>query len=41
MIILWEFFLPILAGGFFFLLKSEWQQVSSGLQDSAKYSSWS
>ena len=34
-----EFFTPILTIGFF--LKSEWQQVSSSLQDTSLYSSWS
>ena len=32
-------FTPVLASDYVFL-KSEWQQVSSGLQDSSKYSSW-
>ena len=34
-----EFFMLALANGF--SLKFEWQQVSSSLQDSPQYSSWS
>ena len=34
-----EFFTPVSAGGL--SLKSEWQQVSSGFQDSSEYSNWS
>ena len=34
-----EFFIPVLADGF--SLESEWQQASSDLQDSPKYSGWS
>ena len=35
-----EFFTPVVTGIVFFLLKSETQQVSSGLQNFSKYSSW-
>ena len=35
-ITLWEFFTPALADGL--SLESEWQQVSSNLQDSSQYS---
>ena len=35
----WKFFTPALAGGL--SQESEWQQVSSGLQDSSQYSSQS
>ena len=38
-IFIWEFFTSALADGF--PLESEWQQVSSSLQDSSEYSSWS
>ena len=31
-LLIWEFFIPALADGY--LLESEWQQVSSSLQDS-------
>ena len=35
-LLFWEFFIPALANGF--LLESEWQQVSTILQDSFQYS---
>ena len=38
-LLIWEFFIPALVNGF--PLESEWQQVSSSLQDSSQYSSWS
>ena len=36
-LLLWEFFKPAIADGF--PQESEWQQVSSRLQDSSQYSS--
>ena len=38
-LLFWEFFTPALANGF--SLESEWQQVSTSLQDFYQYSSWS
>ena len=35
-LLIWEFFIPALADDF--TLESEWQQVSSSLQDSSQYS---
>ena len=37
-VLFWEFFTPVLTDGF--SLESEWQEVSSSLQDSSQYSGW-
>ena len=38
-LLFWEFFPPVLVDGF--PLESEWQQISSSLQNSTEYSGWS
>ena len=38
LLLLWVFFTTVLTNDF--TLKSAWQQVSSGLQDSSQHSSW-